>query len=145
VSKEHQGPPPEPPRHRLPQDRESVTLGFTITGRGYDGRAKDYKGFVTAGLYPDGSVGELFVRFAKMGGRQGALLDSWAQAVSRQLQTGTSLEDVVEAYEFVGFPPAGMSSGHPGIHIVKSPLDFVAKWLRLRFLPPEEEAEEETS
>jgi ribonucleoside-diphosphate reductase alpha chain len=124
----------------MPRDRDGLTHKFKIHGEGFDGCPKVYGGYLTVGFYPDGRVGEIFIRFAKMGGRQGALLDAWAKGVSRELQRGTPLDELLDAYEWTGFPPAGLTEGPvEEIHLVSSPIDYVVKYLRARFCPEKEE------
>jgi ribonucleoside-diphosphate reductase alpha chain len=130
-------PPKEPARHRLPDERLGITHKFTIYGQGWDGHPKEYEGYLTVGLYDDGSPGEIFLRFAKMGGRQGALLDAWCTMVSVALQVGFPLESIIDKFKGYGFEPEGVCSGCDEIKMCKSPLDYIARWLEVRFVRKE--------
>jgi len=134
-------PPPEPVRHRLTDTREGITHKFTIHGHGWDGKPKTYTGYVIVGLYRDGQPGEIFVSFAKMGGRQGALIDAWCTAVSMMLQSGHPLESITGKVKALGFEPRGFTE-HATIRTCTSPLDYIARWLELKFLPAEDEDDE---
>lgn len=119
-------------REHLPDDRESVTKKLEIHGLDEKGRPMKYTGYLTVGLYEDGRPGELFVRFAKIGGRQGALIDAWATVVSIALQSGVPLKCLTSKFSWGRFEPAGMTND-PDIRICTSPLDYICKWLNLKF------------
>ena len=110
-------------RRRLKDERSSVTHKFTIGSE---------KGYVIVGLYEDGRPGEVFVRMAKEGSTLGCLLDQWAIAVSIGLQTGVSLGTFVDKHSHCRFEPSG-PTGNPDIRIAKSPIDYIARWLGMRF------------
>ena len=74
--------PPRAVRHRLPAERASVTHKFGLGG---------HEGYITVGLYPNGSPGEIFIRMAKEGSTVSGLMDSFATAVSLALQHGVPL------------------------------------------------------
>lgn len=131
-------PPREPDRRKLPDERRSITHKFVIYGRGYDGLPKEYDGYLTVGLYDDGSPGEIFVRFAKMGARQGALLDAWCVMVSIALQYGIALDKIIDKFRGWGFEPQGLT-GNKAIHTCTSPMDYIVKWLDIRFCNDERE------
>lgn len=127
-------PPHEPIRHRLAATHKAITHKFTVGGQGYDGKPKNYDGYLTVGLYPNGQPGEIFVRFAKMGGRQGALLDAWCTMVSIALQYGIPFDVIVRRFRGVGFEPRGMTySKEPALRICTSPLDYIVRWLEWKF------------
>lgn len=111
-------------RQRLPDERGSITHKFTIDNR---------EGYLTVGLYEDGRPGELFIKFAKTGGREGSLLDAWATMVSIALQSGVDVETVTSKFRGWRFEPAGLTS-HPEIRMALSPLDYIARWLKIRFV-----------
>jgi len=113
----------EAPRRRLPDERASLTHKFSIAGE---------DGYLTVGLYDDGSPGEVFIRFAKTGGREGALLDAWATMVSIALQSGIPLETITTKFRGWRFEPQGLTS-NGDIPMVASPLDYVARWLAARY------------
>lgn len=119
-------------REHLPDERDSVTKKFEIHGLDEKGRPMKYTGYLIVGLYPDGRPGELFVRFAKIGGRQGALMDAWATVLSIALQSGVSLKTLTSKFSWGRFEPAGLTNDK-NIPICTSPLDYICKWLNRRF------------
>lgn len=118
-------------RERMPELREGLTCKFEIYTR--DDITVD--GYVTTGCYPDGRLGEVFVKVGKVGD-ESALLDQWAIAVSTALQYGAPFEDFV--FKFLGtrFEPSG-STTTPEVKRCTSPIDFVARWLLSRYAKPE--------
>jgi ribonucleoside-diphosphate reductase alpha chain len=114
-------------RERLEDERRSVTHRFTINSE-----AGMTKGYVIVGLYPDGRPGELFVRIAKEGSTLASLVDAWAIAVSIALQSGVGLGVLVSKFAHCRFEPSGYT-GNPDIRIAKSPIDYIARWMGLRF------------
>lgn len=121
------GPPPEAIRHRLPDSRDSITHKFRVGGR---------SGYFTVGLYPNGQPGEIFVTWNKAGSCERGLLDAWATMVSIALQSGISLEAVVSKFKHWKFEPRGMTD-HEKIRMCDSTLDYICKWLELKFMPCE--------
>ena len=116
--------PPRAVRHRLKEERMSVTHKFNIGG---------HEGYVIVGLYPDGEPGEIFVKMAKEGSTVSGLMDSFALAVSISLQHGVPLKLFCEKFAHTRFEPSGWSS-HPEIGYAKSIMDYIFRWLHLRFL-----------
>lgn len=113
-----------PVRRRLPAERQSLTHRFSIAG---------FKGYVTVGLYEDGTPGELFVTAAKQGSALSGLLDAWAIGVSLSLQFGVAVEHIVRKFRGIQFEPAGITS-NPDIRFCSSVVDYVARWLEMRFV-----------
>ena len=116
--------PPRAVRHKLQEERMSVTHKFKVG---------DHEGYVTVGLYPDGEPGELFVTMAKEGSTVSGLMDSFALAVSIALQHGVPLKLFCEKFAHTRFEPSGWS-GNPDIGYAKSIMDYIFRWLQLRFL-----------
>src|SRR5881296_1089199 len=116
--------PPRAVRHKLPEERMSVTHKFNIGG---------HEGYITVGLYPDGSPGEIFITMAKEGSTVSGLMDSFALAVSIALQHGVPLKMLCEKFAHTRFEPSGWS-GNPDIGYAKSIMDYIFRWLQLRFL-----------
>jgi len=116
--------PPRAVRHRLPEERASVTHKFKVG---------DHEGYITVGLYPNGKVGEIFITMAKEGSTVSGLMDSFACAVSIALQHGVTLELLCEKFAHTRFEPSGWS-GNPEIGYAKSIMDYIFRWLHLRFL-----------
>lgn len=115
-------------RRRLPDERRSLTHHFSIGGQ---------EGYVTVGLYEDGLPGELFIRMAKEGSTVSGLMDSFATAVSLALQYGVPLKILCDKFSHTRFEPSGWS-GNPKIGFAKSLMDYLFRWLELRFLKGEQ-------
>jgi ribonucleoside-diphosphate reductase alpha chain len=117
-------------RRRLPIDRQSITHKFSIAG---------HDGYLTVGMYEDGKPGELFVRMAKTGSTINGLLDSWATMTSIALQYGVPIDVVINKFSHQRFEPAGFTQ-NPNIRVAKSIMDYIARWLGMRFLNAESQA-----
>lgn len=115
-------------RRRLPDERHSLTHHFSIGGQ---------EGYVTVGLHEDGTPGELFIRMAKEGSTVSGLMDSFATAVSLALQYGVPLKVLCDKFSHTRFEPSGWS-GNPQIGYAKSLMDYLFRWLELRFLKGEQ-------
>jgi ribonucleoside-diphosphate reductase alpha chain len=116
--------PPRAVRHRLPAERASVTHKFGLGG---------HEGYITVGLYPNGSPGEIFIRMAKEGSTVSGLMDSFATAISLALQHGVPLRVLCEKFAHTRFEPSGWT-GNPEIGYAKSIMDYIFRWIQLRFL-----------
>jgi hypothetical protein len=113
-------------RTRLEETRGSVTKKFKVA---------DTKGYLIVGLYPDGRPGELFIKLDRAGSTTRGFADAWALQFSLGLQYGIPLELMLEKARATRFEPMGFT-GEPDIPSVSSVLDYVARWLKLRFLTP---------
>jgi ribonucleoside-diphosphate reductase alpha chain len=118
---------PMPARHRLPDERRSITHKFDIAG---------HEGYITVGLYEDGMPGELFLTMAKEGSTISGFADAFAQAISYALQYGVPLQDLVDKFSHVRFEPAGMTK-NPDVRFAKSIVDYIFRWMAAKFLSPE--------
>lgn len=116
--------PPRAVRHRLPGERASFTHKFNIGG---------HEGYITVGLYPNGQPGEIFIRMAKEGSTISGLMDSFATAVSLALQHGVPLKVLCEKFAHTRFEPSGWT-GNEQIGYAKSIMDYLFRWMQLRFL-----------
>jgi len=116
-------------RRRLPDERQAITHKFSIGG---------HEGYLTVGMYEDGTPGELFCVMAKEGSVVSGLMDSFATAVSLALQYGVPLQVLVDKFCHVRFEPSGFT-GNPAVPIAKSIVDYIFRWLALKFLPAEQE------
>jgi ribonucleoside-diphosphate reductase alpha chain len=116
--------PPRAIRHKLQEERASITHKFKVG---------DHEGYLTVGLYPNGDPGELFVKMAKEGSTVSGLMDSFALAVSLALQYGVPLKTFCEKFAHTRFEPSGWS-GNPEIGYAKSIMDYIFRWLQMRFL-----------
>jgi ribonucleoside-diphosphate reductase alpha chain len=121
---EHSEAPPRAVRHRLPDERASLTHKFNIAG---------HEGYITVGLYPNGQPGEIFIRMAKEGSTVSGLMDSFATAASIALQHGVPLKVLCEKFAHSRFEPSGWT-GNEHIGYAKSIMDYIFRWLQLRFL-----------
>jgi ribonucleoside-diphosphate reductase alpha chain len=116
--------PPRAVRHRLEDERMSITHKFNVGG---------HEGYITVGLYRDGSPGELFITMAKEGSTVSGLMDSFACAVSLALQHGVPLKLLCEKFAHTRFEPSGWTN-NTDIGFAKSIMDYIFRWLQLRFL-----------
>ncbi len=125
--------PPQAVRRRLPDERASLTHKFSVGG---------HDGYITCGLYSDGTPGEIFVRMAKEGSTVAGLMDSFALAVSLALQHGVPLRLLCEKLRGTQFEPRGFT-GNPEIPMAKSIMDYIFSWLTVKFIAPREAAARE--
>jgi ribonucleoside-diphosphate reductase alpha chain len=116
--------PPKAVRHRLPEERASVTHKFSIAG---------HEGYITVGLYPTGQPGEIFIKMAKEGSTVSGLMDAFATSISLALQHGVPLKVLSEKFAHTRFEPSGWT-GNEQIGYAKSLMDYIFRWLQLRFL-----------
>ena len=115
----------QPVRRRLPKSRPSVTTSFSVAGA---------EGYMTAGSYPDNGLGEVFLKLGKQGSTLAGVMDAFSIAISIALQYGVPLEVLVSKFAHVRFEPNGFSS-NPAIGYAKSIVDYVFRWLELKFDP----------
>jgi ribonucleoside-diphosphate reductase alpha chain len=114
-----------PRRKRMPRERQSLTHKFSIGG---------HEGYITAGMYVDGSVGEIFLTdIGKEGSTLRGMMNSFATAISIALQYGVPLETLVRKFSYMRFEPEGIT-GNPEIPFAKSMPDYIMRWLASRFL-----------
>ena len=116
--------PPRAVRHKLQEERASITHKFKVG---------DHEGYITVGLYPNEEPGELFITMAKEGSTVSGLVDSFALAVSIALQHGVPLKLLCEKFAHTRFEPSGWS-GNAEIGYAKSIMDYIFRWLQMRFL-----------
>ena len=116
-----------PVRRKLPDERRSITHKFSIGG---------HEGYITAGMYDDGSAGELFITMAKEGSTISGLMDAFATAISFNLQYGVPLKFLVDKFAHLRFEPSGWT-GNPQVPYAKSIMDYIFRWLGAKFLGPE--------
>ena len=114
-----------PKRRRMPRERQSITHKFSIGG---------HEGYITAGMYEDGSVGEIFLTdIGKEGSTLRGMMNSFATAISIALQYGVPLETLVKKFCYMRFEPEGITT-NPEIPFAKSMPDYIMRWLASRFL-----------
>ncbi|UCF65974.1 MAG: vitamin B12-dependent ribonucleotide reductase [bacterium] len=113
-----------PYRRRLPDERKAITHKFSIGG---------HEGYITAGMYEDGSPGEIFIVMAKEGSAVSGLMDAFATAISMALQYGVPLKVLCNKFTHSRFEPSGFTN-NPRIPFAKSIMDYIFRWLALKFL-----------
>jgi ribonucleoside-diphosphate reductase alpha chain len=116
-----------PNRRKLPDERQAITHKFSIGG---------HEGYITVGMFEDGAPGEIFITMAKEGSTISGLMDSMAVAISLTLQYGVPLKFLVDKFAHVRFEPSGWT-GNPQIPYAKSIMDYIFRWLGVKFLGPE--------
>ena len=113
-----------PRRHRMPRERQSITHKFSIAG---------HEGYITAGAYEDGTIGEIFLTdVGKEGSTLRGMMNAFATSVSIALQYGVPLETLVRKFSYMRFDPEGIT-GNPEIPFAKSMPDYIMRWLASRF------------
>jgi len=126
----------KPTRKRLPDERPSITHKFSIAG---------HEGYLHVGLYPEsvenggsGRPGEIFITIAKQGSTLAGMMDAFATSVSIALQYGVPLEDLCRKFSHMRFEPSGFTNNDK-IPIAKSIMDYIFRYLSLKFLDKEVE------
>jgi ribonucleoside-diphosphate reductase alpha chain len=121
-----------PRRRRMPRERKSLTHKFSIGG---------HEGYITAGMYEDGSVGEIFLTdIGKEGSTLRGMMNAFATAISISLQYGVPLETLVHKFSYMRFEPEGITT-NPEIPFAKSMPDYIMRWLASRFLDVDSQEE----
>ena len=109
----------------MPRERQSLTHKFSIAG---------HEGYITAGVYEDGTVGEIFLTdIGKEGSTLRGMMNAFATSISIGLQYGVPLETLVRKFAYMRFDPEGIT-GNPEIPFAKSMPDYIMRWLASRFL-----------
>src|SRR5262249_743566 len=78
-----------PNRRKVPDERQSITHKFSIGG---------HEGYLTVGMYEDGTPGGIFITMAKEGSTISGLMDSMAGVTSLSLQYGVPLRFLVDKF-----------------------------------------------
>src|SRR4051812_21541207 len=119
-----EGADPRPVRRRMPKERQSITHKFSVGG---------HEGYITAGKYEDGTVGEIFLTdVGKEGSTIKGMMNAFATAMSIGLQYGVPLETFVEKFAYMRFEPEGYT-GNPEVPFAKSMPDYIVRWMAARF------------
>jgi ribonucleoside-diphosphate reductase alpha chain len=116
-----------PQRRKLPDERNAITHKFDIAG---------HEGYITVGLFDDGTPGEIFLTMAKEGSTISGFADAFAQAISYSLQYGVPLQVLVDKFSHARFEPSGMTK-NPEVRFAKSIVDYIFRWMATKFLSPE--------
>ncbi|MGE3108066.1 MAG: hypothetical protein AB7G11_00315 [Phycisphaerales bacterium] len=114
----------QPMRRVLPETRSSITHKFCVA---------NHEGYLTIGLQPDGSPGELFIKMSKEGSTMSGMCQAFCRAFSLAIQYGLSVEDAVVRFKGMRFEPMGPTS-NPEIPEAQSIVDYVARFLELHFV-----------
>jgi ribonucleoside-diphosphate reductase alpha chain len=114
-------------RRRLPDERRAITHKFSIAG---------HEGYITVGMFEDGSPGEVFITMSKEGSTISGLMDSLATSISLALQYGVPLHVLCDKFSHTRYEPSGFT-GNKEIPIAKSITDYIFRWLALRFMKSE--------
>jgi ribonucleoside-diphosphate reductase alpha chain len=117
-----------PVRRHLPVERHSITHKFGVAG---------HEGYLTIGMYEDGTPGEIFIVMAKEGSTLSGVMDSFATTCSMALQYGVPLKVLVDKFSHTRFEPSGFTS-NPQVPYAKSIMDYIFRYLASKFLPVEE-------
>ena len=117
-----------PSRRLLPPEHKSITHKFSIGG---------HEGYITVGLFEDGTPGEIFITMSKEGSTLSGLMDSFATMVSLALQYGVPIKVLVGKFSHMRFEPSGVTN-NKDIRFAKSVIDYIFRWLALKFLPGEQ-------
>ena len=125
----------KPFRHKLADERRAITHKFSVAV---------HEGYLTVGLYENGQPGEIFITMAKEGSTVSGLMDSVATAVSLALQYGVPLKVLCDKFSHTRFEPSGWTN-NPEIRYAKSMMDYIFRWMALKFLPRDAQPREEAS
>src|SRR5688572_30087673 len=117
-----------PVRRHLPVERHSLTHKFGVAG---------HEGYLTIGMYEDGTPGEIFIVMAKEGSTLSGVMDSFATTCSMALQYGVPLKVLVDKFTHTRFEPSGFTS-NPQVPYAKSIMDYIFRYLASKFLPTDE-------
>ena len=126
-------------REKLPDSREGVTHHFTIHARNPnpvspdDNSLVDVDGYIITGCYPDGRVGEIFVRIGKPGSSE-AMIDEWAKTFSIALQSGADFVDLCMKHVGTRFEPSGGTASKL-VPRCTSIVDYVCRFLLKTYAP----------
>ncbi len=112
-----------PFRRRMPATRNSLTHKFEVAG---------HEGYLTVGMYEDGSPGELFITMAKEGSTVGGTMDAFGTAISLCLQYGVPVRELCQKFAHSRFEPSGFTK-NPDIPMAKSLVDYIFRWLNVTF------------
>lgn len=110
-------------RRSLPSTRQSITHKFSVS---------NYEGYLTIGIYDDGTPGEIFIKVAKEGSALSGMCQAFCRAFSIALQYGLSVDDAVVRFKGMRFEPMGATS-NPAIPEAQSLVDYVARYLELEY------------
>jgi len=111
-------------RRTLPATHNSVTHKFSVNG---------HEGYLTIGLFEDGTLGEIFIKMSKEGSTLSGLIQGFCRAFSLAIQYGLPLQEATDRFMNMRFDPMGRTS-NPKIPDATSILDYVAQFLAMEFV-----------
>jgi len=112
-----------PVRRKLPDERRAITHKF---------RVGEQEGYMTVGMFDDGTPGEVFINVNKQGSTVSGLMDTVAMLTSYALQYGVPISELTSKLKNTRFEPSGPTSNRQ-IPISTSIVDYVFRWLELKF------------
>lgn len=112
-------------KEKLPNRRATRTLEVKIGGETLT---------LGVGEYEDGRLGEIFVNVDHMGSSLSALTNCFCILLSKALQYGMPLEEIVGSFLYTKFEPSGIVKGHDKIASCSSIIDFIFKELAIEYL-----------
>ncbi len=117
-----------PVRRKMSDTRASLTHKFCIEG---------HEGYITVGLYDDGTPGEIFLSMAKQGSTVSGLMEAFGRSISYAMQYGVPLQDLVRNFSHMRFEPMGRTENRD-IPVAQSIIDYVFRWLASRYMSAQE-------
>jgi hypothetical protein len=117
-------------RRPMPQRRDGYTMTVSIGAERFH---------LTANRRIDGSLGEVFIHWGKLGTSAAGLVSSYAIALSMGLRHEVPLADLIRPGLGQYFVPSGHTDD-PEIPAVRSVVDYVARRLAIDWLPYPERA-----
>ncbi len=118
----------QPAKKRMPSERKAITHRFKVGNQ---------EGYLTVGLYDDNSPGEIFITVSKEGSTIAGLMNAFSISLSVALQYGVPLKDYIRKFIHTRFEPAGWTENEQ-IPVAKSVIDYIARWMALKFLKKED-------
>ncbi len=112
-------------RQRLPRTRPGMTTDVSIGGT-------DFTVFVSADA--DGRPVDVHIAHSKHGSFGHGMLEAFGELLTEALHYGMPLEEVVARFVNTRFEPQGWTDDSD-IQFVTSPIDYLARFLALEFLP----------
>lgn len=140
MNKEGAFPPSVPGvRYKLDDERTGTIRKCVV---GADEHEVEF--YIQTGHYSNGELGEIFLTANKMGSLESGLMDALSIVMSISLQYGVPLERIVNKLKFMKFEPSGVTR-NAEISLVDSVVDYVVKYLELKYLKEEKDGESGTA
>lgn len=112
-------------------ERRQVPRGAEIDGINF--RIGPASGYVHVRLFEDGTPGAVFVDVGQAGSTLHGFIRAWAVTMSLGLQYGLPLDTLVSKLSWAQFEPQGITDD-PEIRTARSIVDYVVRWMAIRFL-----------